>query len=79
MKNSAAAFRILVPRDYPQACRQALEACARFDWRMPLEVFILVVEDPMQAAIPVPEVPGPCHSTAPTPYRTSGYCRPYRY
>lgn len=55
MKNSAAAFRILVPCDYSQACRQALEACATFDWRMPFEVFILAVVDPMQAAIHGPE------------------------
>ncbi|WP_033403501.1 universal stress protein [Dyadobacter beijingensis] len=55
MKNSAAAFRILVPCDYSQACRQALEACATFDWQMPFEVFILAVEDPMQAAVHGPE------------------------
>lgn len=49
MTDSTDVFRILIPCDYSPACRQALEACAAFDWRMPVEVFILTVEDPMQA------------------------------
>lgn len=49
MTYSADTFRILIPCDYSSACRQALEACATLDWRMPVEVFILTVEDPMQA------------------------------
>ncbi len=50
MTDSTHIFRILVPCDYSPACRQALEACATFDWRMPVEVFVLTVEDPMQAS-----------------------------
>ncbi|MGN7884291.1 universal stress protein [Dyadobacter sp. 22481] len=49
MGHSTDRFRILIPCDYSLACKQALEACATLDWRMPVEVFILTVEDPMQA------------------------------
>lgn len=48
MTNSSTRFRILIPCDYSEACRQALDACATFDWKMPVEVLILTVQDPMQ-------------------------------
>lgn len=48
MTNSNSRFRILIPCDYSEACRQALDACAKFDWKIPVEVFILTVQDPTQ-------------------------------
>lgn len=51
MTDSTAIFRILVPSDYSQVCRQALQACASFDWGRPVEVFVLTVQDPMQPRV----------------------------
>lgn len=48
MADSANILRILVPCDYSQVSRQALEASAKFDWRMPVEIFVLSVEEPLQ-------------------------------
>lgn len=48
MTDTANIFRVLVPCDYSQASRQALEAAAEFDWRMPVEMFVLTVEEPLQ-------------------------------
>lgn len=50
MTNNPQPFRILVPCDYSEASRQALDACAKFEWHVPVEVFILTVDDPMRAA-----------------------------
>ena len=47
MTNSSTPFRILIPCDYSEACRQALDACAKFDWKVPVEVFVLTVQDPL--------------------------------
>ena len=55
MRDSIDLFRVLIPCDYSEACRQALEACAMLDWRMPFEVFILTVEEPMLAVSHGPE------------------------
>lgn len=49
MNDSTVIFRILVPCDYSKVCRQALQACAAFDWGRPVEIFVLTVRDPMQA------------------------------
>lgn len=51
MTGSTVIFRILVPSDCSQVCRQALQACANFDWRRPVEVFVLTVQDPMRPQV----------------------------
>lgn len=49
MTSTSIPFRILIPCDYSESCRQALSTCATFDWKVPIEVFVLTVQDPLRS------------------------------